>query len=193
MDDSLNTIDLEYLINPIFAKTTSNITKSEKNNYEEDIKFYKKRIFKVTKDMLRGKKIETDIDKAFMNYTKACIEYFKFIDKAEIIQKDYKMYSQKSTTKKDIASIVMPDHLLMGTPPAITKTIPECYPVKVTNKKKKITFFPKRRDIDIKNPELKVKGLKKKNVNNKYEQNEKTEKKKKKEQRKKKKKKNKKS
>ena len=109
-------------------------------------------LFKVTKDMLRGKKIEPDIDKAFINYTKACIEYFKFIDKAEIIQKDYKMYSQKSTTKKDIASIVMPDHLLMGTPPAITKTIPECYPVKVTNKKKKITFFPKRRDIDIKNP-----------------------------------------
>ena len=100
MDDSLNTIDLEYLINPIFTKTTSNIDKSEKNNYEEDMKFYKKRIFKVTKDMLRGKKIEPDIDKAFINYTKACIEYFKFIDKAEIIQKDYKMYSQKSTTKK---------------------------------------------------------------------------------------------
>jgi len=187
MDDSLNTIDLEYLINPIFTKTTSNITKSEQNNYEEDMKFYKKRIFRITKDMLRGKTIEVDLGKAFINYTKACIEYFKFIDKADIIQKDYRKYQLKLTKQTSVNPIVMPDHLLMGTPLAITRTIPECIPVKVKNKKKKITFMPKRRVIDLKDPELKVKGLKKKNVNNKYEQNTKTEKGKKKKKKKKKK------
>ena len=95
--------------------------------------------------MLRGKKIETDIDKAFINYTKACIEYFKFIDKADIIQRDYRKYQLKLTKRTSVNPIVMPDHLLMGTPPAITKTIPECYPVKVTNKKKKNNFYAQKK------------------------------------------------
>ena len=40
--------------------------------------------------MLRGEKINTKVNKVFVNYAQICIEHFKFMDKMELIQNDYK-------------------------------------------------------------------------------------------------------
>ena len=63
----------------------------------EDLNFYKKRIFKVTKEYLRGKKRDPDLDKDFEAYAFSCIEHFKFIDKAEIIQEEYRHMGENPT------------------------------------------------------------------------------------------------
>ena len=102
MDISLNLIDLQYLTNP----TEMNKLLRNKNLSSIsmiDLNFYKKRIFQLTKNMLRGEKITTKVDKIFENYARICIEHFKFIDKMEIIQKDYENIT---TTKKK------PNHLI---------------------------------------------------------------------------------
>ena len=100
MDVSLNLIDLQYLTNPdklnkIMQK--QNISKISQKNLE----FYKKRIFQLTKDMLRGEKINTKVDKAFEHYANICIDHFQFVDKMELIQKDYKdIKSPKASNTK---------------------------------------------------------------------------------------------
>jgi hypothetical protein len=45
------------------------------------------------------------------------------------------------------------------------------YVKKTTTKKKEEIILPKQKEIDLTNPELKNKGLKKKNIDNMYEDN----------------------
>ena len=47
MDISLNAIDLQYLTNPCYMKREA---RAMKINNKEDISFYRKRIFQLTKD-----------------------------------------------------------------------------------------------------------------------------------------------
>ena len=89
MDISLNLIDLQYLTNP--DQLTKLMQKKDLQQISRnDLDFYKKRIFQLTKDMLRGEKINTKVNKAFVNYAQICIDHFKFTDKMELIQNDYK-------------------------------------------------------------------------------------------------------
>ena len=64
MDVSLNLIDLQYLTNPF---EMNKIMKQKEGSFlsKKDLEFYKKRIFKLTKDMLRGEKVNTKVNKAF--------------------------------------------------------------------------------------------------------------------------------
>ena len=91
MDVSTNKIDLEYLTNPCY---TVKIPEKKKDKIYcvnfEDLNFYKKRIFELTRKMLLGGSVNTKINDAFHGWAKVSIEHFKFIDKKEIIQDDYK-------------------------------------------------------------------------------------------------------
>ena len=66
---------------------------------KEDRKFYRKRILQQTKNYLREGRLESSIDRAFDNYVDKLIEYYKFIDKKEMIQKEYE--DMKDSPKKD--------------------------------------------------------------------------------------------
>jgi len=87
----MNIIDLECLVNPCY---TIKIPERKINKiYSVDPKeldYYKKRIFQLTKEMLLGKRINNKINDAFHNFSRICIEYFKFADKKDMIQQDYK-------------------------------------------------------------------------------------------------------
>ena len=170
MDISMNMIDLEYLINPAFANLRANL--EENDNLKSDIEFYKKRIFKLTKDLLRNISITTQVDEGFREYARICIKYFKFIDKSDIIQKQYD-HHKKRKPKSVVPNKVFPDHLLMKGVRGFRGTIPECIPVKIKNEKKKIVFMPQSHDINLKDPAFKIKGLGKKNMHNKYEKDKK--------------------
>ena len=75
MDVSLNLIDLQYLTNP-FEMTKIMKRKEESLLSKKDLEFYKKRIFKLTKDMLRGEKVNTKVNKAFEHYAQVCMDHF---------------------------------------------------------------------------------------------------------------------
>ena len=105
MDYSCNEFDLMYLINPnVLDKIQShpkNITQ-----YNEDLKFYRKRILQTTKDLLRNNQISEDVDESFLDFARVLINYFKFKDKSEIIQATYDKLNEKLMTpprkKEDI-------------------------------------------------------------------------------------------
>ena len=96
-DNFISEITLEYLMNKDqYAKyilnksnTSSN---SSSNSIRKDKKFYKKRIYDLTKQLINNEKPEgiySGIIDTFELYTKICIEYFKTLDKTDIIQEDY--------------------------------------------------------------------------------------------------------
>ena len=77
MDTSSNIIDYMYLVNP---NRLDRIKQKKENTIilNEEIHFYRKRIFSLTKDYLKGKSRDRDLDKMWEIYAKACVDYFKF-------------------------------------------------------------------------------------------------------------------
>ena len=93
-----NKATLEYLTNPYYQNVLNarNKKKTLMNKEDEvdkkDISFYRKRIVALTKDMLKG--IEPpfpneDIKKIYEDYVKNLINYFKMIDRKDILQDQY--------------------------------------------------------------------------------------------------------
>ena len=103
MDVSQNSqVDLLYLTNPNFKLKYNKQIKKLVN--EEDLKFYRKRVLQETKDMLRGNRITTVIDNAFENFVNELIKHYKFIDKKQIIQNEYKDLSERKSKLSDLIS-----------------------------------------------------------------------------------------
>jgi hypothetical protein len=158
MDYSCNEFDLMYLINPnVLDKIQShpkNITQ-----YNEDLKFYRKRIFALTKDYLKGKKREGDLDKIFQKYATACIEYFKFIDKSEIIQASYKdMNQKKKTTIINKDAVIKSNEIMMNKKKPPAPRITDHIKIKSTKTKtNKKLVIPRVKNINLKNERFKNK------------------------------------
>ena len=157
MDTSANIYDLQFLTNPCLINKIS--TEKRLGISPDDIKFYKKRIFILTKNYLKGKKKDRDLDKIWEEYASACIAHFKFVDKAEIIQEDYKDYKDKKSNKKINKNVFKNSNEFMmnkKSPPAprITDHI-NIKSTKVKTNKKMI--IPQQRKINIKTDKFKNK------------------------------------
>tara|TARA_B110000008_G_C16916431_1_gene542913 strand:- start:233 stop:721 length:489 start_codon:yes stop_codon:yes gene_type:complete len=158
MDLSRNVqMDLLYLTNGRMKHRIDNLEKVLNKN---DLKFYRKRILQETKNYLRDGTLEPSIDKAFENYADKLIEYYKFIDKKEMIQKEYK--DIKEEKKKEVKKLDMLEEnkrMMKGLEPPV-KTIKDFVNV-VAEKSKKKRIIPKLRKYNLKKDELRIKGLKK--------------------------------
>jgi len=177
-DELITEITLECLMNKQqYAKHISQNTTSKKDSIRKDKRFYKKRIFDLTKRLLNNEKPETlypDVGSAFDSYARVCIEYFKVLDKSDIIQEDYLgMYdvSLNSTQlvplyNQDQANMLMTRSIKITEPNALEKLVK-----RTSTKFEKKQIIPLQKDINLKDPNLKNKGIcKKNNINNKYEE-----------------------
>ena len=164
MDVSMNEIDLKYLTNYSYEV---HIIKPKKNDvYEKDLAFYRRRIFKLTKDLLRGQKSDNSVlDACFKNYTEKSIDYFKFIDKSDIIQEDYKNVKKEKKEPMGNLDMVTTNEIMTK---RINRSMDISHLLNIKSKRtSKSILMPKERTINLKHPSLKVKGLgKKKNINN---------------------------
>ena len=172
MDVSTNIIDLEYLTNPCY---TIKVPKQKIDKVytvdDEDLKFYKKRIFYLTRDLLLGKNINIKIKDTFHNYCKVCIEHFKFIDKKDIIQEDYKGLKLKKKQKGSYFNLEQTDKLVFKK----EKKYNDISTFLKIKKPKKEIFMPQQRNFNLKKREVQQN-----NLSNKYEEGQKKQKKKKK-------------
>ena len=81
----INKITLECLVN-----RSINIKNYDNNkSLEKDIKFYRKRICQITKDMTRGEFENENFKSLFHNYVSQIIYYFKQQDTKDIYQEEY--------------------------------------------------------------------------------------------------------
>jgi len=162
MDVSLNLIDLQYLTNP--DKLTKLMQKKDLQQIpRNDLDFYKKRIFQLTKEMLRGEKINTKVNKAFVNYAQICIDHFKFIDKMELIQNEYKDI-KPPVKKKNTFNIRNSNSVMLRKKKPYRPRITDNIKIKSTRINTP-PVIPKTRNFNLKDPRFREKGLKKKNIN----------------------------
>ncbi len=154
-------MDLLYLTNDRMRTRVGNLNNGVN---KEELKFYRKRILQQTKNYLREARLESSIDRAFDNYADKLIEYYKFIDKKEMIQKEYE--DMKDSPKKKIKdmNIMEENKKMMKEVEPHVKTIKDFINV-VTEKPKKKRVIPKLKEYNLKKEELRIKGLVKEKSN----------------------------
>lgn len=152
----INKITLEYLLNPsILIKNSEN-----DKTLEKDIKFYRKRICQITKDMSRGKFENESLKTLFDNYVSQIIYYFKRQDAKDIYQEEYSDLSLDNNIHREFNSEnISLDQLLLNNPDPIP-TLNNF--VKKINIDKQEKIVPTQKIANIKDPSLRTKGLKKK-------------------------------
>tara|TARA_Y100000741_G_scaffold358281_1_gene337249 strand:- start:2383 stop:2877 length:495 start_codon:yes stop_codon:yes gene_type:complete len=162
MDFKLNT--LQYLTEPsLLEKLNSN---SKKTAHNDEIGFYKKRIFLTTKSLLRNAKINPSVNNAFNNYVSVLIQHFKIVDTNDILQEEFKnilkndniskeQIKSVSEIEKEANSYIIEEQRdeNEGTLNNFVKTI--------NSKPEEKIIMPKQKIVNLKNPELRNKGINK--------------------------------
>tara|TARA_B100001059_G_scaffold55010_3_gene49621 strand:+ start:5571 stop:6131 length:561 start_codon:yes stop_codon:yes gene_type:complete len=176
--DNVDLITLEYLSNTKQYEryVKSRLTDTQKQ-IEIDRKFYRKRVIQLTKQLMHGKSddiqdIPDTLQKVFNSYLEECIFYFKTSDTVDLLQDEYKdMSTFESLTESSntdsastLSNIDEINNTLLITQPKSQK-IEDCLNIRKIKGVRETVILPKKRDVDITNPELKKKGIKKKNKN----------------------------
>lgn len=159
---NINNIDkltLEYLINPEQYKKYYNKNNNIDNEFDNDKIFYRKRIINLIKEMFKGNFDNKSLEDNFNDYIKNIIIHLKRIDTKDILQQYYIDISNNDPKKNliDIDRIKnLNDNLFYNEKPKIN-TIENF--VKHKKEKKEIYILPKKKEINLKDPKLKKKGL----------------------------------
>ena len=118
-----------------------------------------------TKNLLRGNDPPASIKHIFKSYTKELINHYKFIDKKEIIQEEYKNLGNKKKKCVNVDFELEEQNKLMmkEKEDKVKSTIETYIDVKVKNKKEPPNvFLPQKKIINIKIDDYKSKGVKNK-------------------------------
>ena len=184
-------VTLDCLLNKSMFNAHVKNKKAHSINKEER-KFYKKRIYNLFKEMLINKAepedLLPDVKYAYDNFLNASINYFKTIDNNDLLQEEYKTLDDNNVALENIDAIPElgddvgveeADKLLMRSIKITTPSLDKYVKRKSTKPEEKL-IMPKQKEINLMNPDLKVKGIqsnsnnnniqKKENITNKYDE-----------------------
>ena len=170
----VNQLTIDCLLNKDFVNKYIKNKQSIKEN-KEDIKFYKKRIYNLFKEIITGNSPDDllpDVKYAYNNFINASISYFKTVDNNDIIQSEYKdmdFTPEICGNVNDVSgNVIDADKLLMRSVKVDIPTLDK-YVTRTKIKKHDEIILPKQKNINLNDPEFKTKGLKKNNITNIYE------------------------
>ena len=173
--DPTSEITLECLMNKstyLKYMKNQNIEENKTKTNLKNRKFYKKRIYDLTKQLMHNEPSpSTEISKTFENYINSCIRHFQILDKTDILQEDYANITQLNLTNTKIESVEeanksMMRFVKMYEPNSLEKIVKRT----VTKMAAPDPVLPKQKNINLKDPILRNKGIcKKNNISNKYE------------------------
>jgi hypothetical protein len=186
-------VTLDCLLNKSMFNAHVKIKQAQSVNKEER-KFYKKRIYNLFKEMLINKAepedLLPDVKYAYDNFINASINYFKTIDNNDLLQEEYKTLDEEEISHLEninaipelgdddnIVGLEEADKLLMRSIKITTAPLDKFVKRKST-KPEALMIMPKQKEINLMDPELKIKGLqsnnniiqKKENITNKYDE-----------------------
>jgi hypothetical protein len=165
--------DIEYLLkrrNIKIKKETELINK----NSERDKQFYKKRLYDLNRQLMRNEATASiAVCNSFENYINTCIDYFKILDRTDIIQEDYALLDLNTESNDNVGPFTVEDanknmmrYIKIYQPNMLEKLVKRT----ITKVKTVDPIIPKQKDINLKDPILRTKGIvKKNNITNKYE------------------------
>jgi len=167
---------LTYLTNPLYQQVLKQQTQHTVHNSKSDIKFYRKRITALTKDMLKGEIPDNSYIKTiYETYVNGLIKYFKMVDTSDIIQQQYVnaddttdelTHEERKKTEDTTDGIthnhneIPIDNTLMRKYAGVSTL--DNFVIKQPNETKETRIIPLIIDVDLKEPSLKKKGVKEK-------------------------------
>lgn len=174
MNDDITQITIKYLANNLYQELNQELNQETENKKIvelKEIKFYKKRLYCLFKEMIKGHYPNDTIKEKHLDYVKTIIEYIKIMDKCDILQKEHNqdgLYTPETGELEDNSSNLLTDvtqinKIIMNIPNK-TNTIDNF----VEKKKIKITEefpIPKIKNINIKSKEHRTKGIKNMKLN----------------------------
>ena len=172
----VNRVTLDFLLNKeMYNKQLRNKKLYQQNKEERN--FYRKRSYNLFKEIISGNNPENlppDVKYAYDNFINSTIHYFKTIDSHDIIQSEYKdMDIPEHNCIQDLSgnleTSIEADKLLLRSVKIDVPTLDKYVKRTSTKKKQENIILPQQRDINLNDPELKNKGLKKNNITNIYE------------------------
>lgn len=182
-DNFIHQITIDCLVNPEqYNKHFSNKSLVKRS----DKKFYRKRIYNLVREMLSKEEppnLFPDVKQTFEHFANACVHYFKSIDKNDIIQADYESIKLAAEMGSTIPELNVDDiHSQEEANKLLMRTVQMSSSLDSFVKRKRMAppenlIMPKQKDVNLKEPSLKLKGVsnlkstKKKNIQNKYEEN----------------------
>ena len=184
-------VTLDCLLNKSLFNTQVKNKKAQSVN-KEDKKFYKKRIYNLFKEILINKSepenLFPDVKYAYDNFINSSINYFKTIDNNDLLQEEYKTLDEAALENinaipelGDDIAVEEADKLMMRSIKIKTPSLDK-YVKRKSKKPEEKLILPKQKEVNLMDPELKVKGLqnnsnnsnnnniKKKNITNKYDE-----------------------
>ena len=184
MNISLNSVDdatLEYMVNVTqYEKYLRKNNIDYDTGFKRDLKFYRKRIISITKDLFKNemKDVDVTLNGVFNMYMKACISHLKFEDQSETIQKCYVcmgIVAGEPTAQQEQQQCICNNKLdalnafelnkaneLCFKPKEVKKLTLDTYVIKKSSsQKKEPVVFPQQFKFNPKDPTFKYKGLKK--------------------------------
>ncbi len=181
-DDFVNRVTLDCLLNKEMYSNQIK-TKKERALSKEDKRFYRKRIYSLFKEIISGKPppdLFLDVKSTYETFVTTAINYFKAIDRSDIIQSEY----GESVSVEDLSNNTIDCSIncsingttdynegLLSSLRSVKMNTPtlDKYVTKIRTKKKEELILPQQKDINLQNPEFKSKGVKKNNITSIYE------------------------
>ena len=181
-DDFVNRVTLDCLLNKEMYSNQIK-TKKERALSKEDKRFYRKRIYSLFKEIISGKPppdLFLDVKSTYETFVTTAINYFKAIDRSDIIQSEY----GESVSVEDLSNNTIDCSMncsingttdynegLLSSLRSVKMNTPtlDKYVTKIRTKKKEELILPQQKDINLQNPEFKSKGVKKNNITSIYE------------------------
>ncbi len=184
----VDSASLTYFTNPQYMNILQRKTKCNASDNSDEIKFYKKRIISLFKDILRdqineNEKVNVEIKEIHSMFVNASINYFQMIDTKDIIQGQHPKHVQNEnmdasslnveTTMetpedilnniggKEILTVNDANDLMMRKTIAVSNL--DNYVISSnpdTNTTNEMRFIPLKLEIDLKTNDLKKKGVK---------------------------------
>ena len=175
IDISLNSVDdatIEFMVNVAqYEKYLRRNNIDYDTGFKRDLRFYRKRIISITKDLFKDELKDVTLNGAFNMYMKACISHLKFEDQSETIQKCYVCMGIATVAEQHcICSNALNTfelnkaNELCFKPKEVKKLTLDTYVIKKSSsQKKEPVVFPQQFKFNPTDPTFKHKGLKNQN------------------------------
>jgi hypothetical protein len=171
-DAFVNQVTLDCLLNKELYNSQVRVKRAKQINKEEN-RFYRKRTLNLFKEMINKNSPENmfpDVKYAYDNFVNSAANYFKTIDNSDIIQAEYAGLDSpvdnptvpllSVDSSANLANSLDADLCLMRSIKMETSTLDK-YVIRTKTKKKSGIILPQQKDINLLDPGLKTKGIKK--------------------------------
>ena len=161
--EELNKLTLQYFTNPSYYDGIQSQDPSLEATRRKDIRFYRRRIVAMTKELFREGTESRSLQSAFDGYVNSAIAHLKMLDTKDILQKEYhglESNNPVSINTQDIGNIVTEANNNMMKTQHVGGTLDTFVTSTKTVENDEIP--PKLKMINLHDPELKTKGVKRK-------------------------------